>query len=85
MTVLAFSAAGLGIGATILHTVNRVNEDLDPNNQCAPQASTYMAIIVSAIAIPYLCYVTYDEYFNKPYVRTYNSSKSPSPLLTFSL
>ncbi|CAK4033951.1 hypothetical protein BST61_czeina64g000270 [Lecanosticta acicola] len=66
ITVLAYSAAGLGIGATILRNVNHVNDDLDPNNQCATQASTYMAIIVGAVAMPYVGYVTYDEYFNKP-------------------
>lgn len=28
-----------------------------------------MAICVSAVAIPYVAYVTWDEYMSKPYVR----------------
>jgi hypothetical protein len=31
-----------------------------------PRASTYMAIIVGSIAIPYVGYVTWDEYMSKP-------------------
>jgi hypothetical protein len=66
LTVLAFSCAALGVAATILATVNRVNDDNDINNQCAARASTYMGIIVSSIAVPYVGYVTWDEYMSKP-------------------
>ncbi|KAK4553736.1 hypothetical protein LTR86_009234 [Recurvomyces mirabilis] len=62
LTILAFSAAALGVAATIYTSVFRVNHDNDPSNQCATRASTYMAICVGSVAIPYLCYVTWDEY-----------------------
>lgn len=69
VTVLAFSAAALAVSGSILHKVDNVNRDNDPDNQCAPRASTYMGIIVSTIAIPYVTYVTWDEYMSKPYVQ----------------
>lgn len=68
LTVLAFSCAALGIAATILQSVGQVNRDNDPENQCAPRASTYMGIIVPTVAIPYVAYVTWDEYMSKPCV-----------------
>lgn len=68
LTVLAFSGAALGVSGTIMHKVDLVNKDPDPYNQCAVKASTYMGIIVSTIAIPYVAYVTWDEYMSKPYV-----------------
>jgi len=52
--------------------IQAVNTDNDPNNQCAPRASTYMAIVVGCVAIPYTLYVTWDEYMSKPYVRPVN-------------
>ncbi|CAK1361305.1 hypothetical protein CB0940_03305 [Cercospora beticola] len=66
LVVLAFSCGALGVAATILRTVNRVNRDNDRFNQCAPRASTYMGIIVPAFAIPYIGYITWDEYTSKP-------------------
>jgi hypothetical protein len=66
--VLAFSGASLGISAVLFENIQRVNNDDDPDNQCAPRASTYMAIIVGCLAIPYVLYVTWDEYMSKPYV-----------------
>jgi len=33
---------------------------------CRQQPSTYMAFIVSALAVLYLLYITWDEYFSKP-------------------
>jgi hypothetical protein len=66
--VLAFSGASLGISAVLFENIQRVNTDDDPDNQCAPRASTYMAIIVGCLAIPYVLYVTWDEYMSKPYV-----------------
>ena len=67
--ILVFSAAALANAASIYVRVRRVNADADPNNQCSGRASTYMAIIVGCIALPYLGYVTWDEYMNKPYDR----------------
>lgn len=66
ITILTFSAAALGVSATIYEKVQSVNNDNDEYNQCAPRASTYMGIIVSTIAIPYVGYVTWDEYMSKP-------------------
>ncbi|EMC96864.1 hypothetical protein BAUCODRAFT_70184 [Baudoinia panamericana UAMH 10762] len=66
LIVLAFSAAGLGIAGTILTRVRLVNHDPNPANQCATRASTYMAICIGSVAIPYLGYVTWDEYMSKP-------------------
>jgi hypothetical protein len=66
--VLAFSGASLGISAVLFENIQRVNNDDDPDNQCAPRASTYMAIIVGCLAIPYVLYVTWDEYMSKPFV-----------------
>ncbi|KAK3056803.1 hypothetical protein LTR09_002596 [Extremus antarcticus] len=66
VTVLGFSAAALGLGAAIFVNVKEVNKDANPNNQCATRASTYMAIIVGTVALPYSAYVTWDEYMSKP-------------------
>lgn len=66
LIVLAFSAAALGIGGAIYVNVKHVNVDADPYNQCAKRASTYMAICVGTVALPYLAYVTWDEYMSKP-------------------
>lgn len=81
LTVLAFSAAGVSIAAIIYEKVHRVNTDANQSNNCAPRASTYMAIIVGSVAIPYLGYVTWDEYMSKPYVlRKPKNSRSASML-----
>ncbi|GAB7332507.1 hypothetical protein MBLNU13_g04299t2 [Cladosporium sp. NU13] len=64
--VLAFSGASLGISARMFEKIHAVNTDNDPDNQCAPRASTYMAIVVGCVAIPYTLYVTWDEYMSKP-------------------
>lgn len=68
VSVLAFSAAALSIAASIYAAVKVVNKDTNPNNQCASRASTYMAMIIGACALPYIAYVTWDEYMSKPYV-----------------
>ena len=68
VAVFAFSAAALGLGASIFVSVDNANRDADPDNQCATRASTYMAIVVGTIALPYIGYVTWDEYMSKPYV-----------------
>lgn len=64
--IMAFMCAALGIAATIRERVNQVNSDADPSNQCASRASTYMAIVIGSVAIPYVSYVTWDEYMSKP-------------------
>ncbi|KAK4541816.1 hypothetical protein LTR36_007348 [Oleoguttula mirabilis] len=66
LTVLVFAAVALGMAARIFVHVAAVNADPDPINQCSTRASTYMAVCVGSIAIPYLGYVTWDEYMSKP-------------------
>jgi hypothetical protein len=34
--------------------------------QCHRDGSTYLAIVVDAVAIPYTVYIAYDEFFSKP-------------------
>ena len=85
IVVLAFSGASLGLSAVLFENIQRVNNDDDPDNQCAPRASTYMAIVVGCLAIPYVLYVTWDEYMSKPYVfrsRTCRNSCAPADQLT---
>lgn len=64
LTVLAFSLVALGLGARIIHQTNSVRRS--GNGDCVQRASTYMAVIVDSVAVPYLLYVTWDEYFSKP-------------------
>lgn len=66
VAVLALSTAALALAASIYINVHRVNSDADPDNQCASRASTYMAICVGGVALPYIGYVTWDEYMSKP-------------------
>lgn len=66
VTVLTFSAVSLGIAASIYTAVQKVNKDIDPDNQCASRASTFMALTVGCFAVPYIGYVTWDEYMSKP-------------------
>lgn len=57
--VWIFSLVALGLAGSIYHrtrtTINRTNTP-----------STYMAIVVDAIALVYILYITYDEYTGKP-------------------
>ena len=62
--------------------IQAVNTDNDPDNQCAPRASTYMAIVVGCVAIPYTLYVTWDEYMSKPYVWSLNFPVPTTSLTT---
>lgn len=75
--LIAFVAAALGIGVYIYQRSSQLNQDVsnaagvvmsNGNDQavCKQQASTYLAFIVDAVAVLYILYVTYDEYFNKP-------------------
>ena len=66
LTIFAFTTAALAVAISIYVNVQHVNSDADPNNQCAKRASTFMAIAVGAIALPYIGYVTWDEYMSKP-------------------
>ncbi|KAL8866133.1 MAG: hypothetical protein Q9174_006477, partial [Haloplaca sp. 1 TL-2023] len=61
-TVWVFSLVALAIAATIYRRTPRLDkEDAVDNN-----ASALMAIIVDAVALAYLLYITYDEYSGKP-------------------
>lgn len=58
LTVLTTSTIALGLSASIFHLTNRT--------QFAQTASAVMAIIVDCIALPYIGYITWDEYTGKP-------------------
>ncbi|KAF2861569.1 hypothetical protein K470DRAFT_256693 [Piedraia hortae CBS 480.64] len=66
LCVLIFSAASVGIAAGMQEAIKHANSDANSTNNCAARASTYMAICVGTVAIPYLGYVTWDEYMSKP-------------------
>lgn len=66
VAILAFSMAALGIACTVFMAVRHVNSDAVAGNGCATRASTMMAIVLGSIAIPYVLYVTWDEYMSKP-------------------
>ena len=57
--VWVFSLVALGLAGSIYHRT-RNNEVLSNT------PSTYMAIVVDAIALIYILYITYDEYTGKP-------------------
>ncbi|KAL9020183.1 MAG: hypothetical protein Q9185_002553 [Variospora sp. 1 TL-2023] len=57
--VWIFSLIALAVAASIHHLTNR-------DHVLSNIASTEMAIIVDAIALIYLLYITYDEYSGKP-------------------
>lgn len=58
--VWIFSLVALGLAGSIYRRTNKDNTI--PSNT----ASTYMAIVVDAIALIYILYITYDEYTGKP-------------------
>ncbi|KAG9238848.1 hypothetical protein BJ875DRAFT_479907 [Amylocarpus encephaloides] len=58
VTVLATSVIALGLSATVYHLSNKYRYAQNP--------STTMAIIVDVVALPYIGYITYDEYTGKP-------------------
>ncbi|KAL2352485.1 hypothetical protein BJ546DRAFT_211322 [Cryomyces antarcticus] len=66
LIVLTLTAAALGIGANLFTSVKSINSQRDNNERCEQRSSSYMAIIVDAFAIPYLGYVTWDEYMSPP-------------------
>ena len=60
MNVLFFSAVALGLAGSIHHITDSTQ------NSAQQTPSTYMAIIVDAVAMVYLLYIAYDEYSGKP-------------------
>ena len=59
MNVWSFSAVALALACSIHHTT-------DKNFEIEATPSTNMAIVVDAVALAYLLYITYDEYSGKP-------------------
>ena len=59
MNVWSFSAVALALACSIHHMTDR-------NISSGNIASTNMAIVVDAVALVYLLYITYDEYSGKP-------------------
>ena len=59
MNVWCFSAVALALACSIHHIT-----DQHSNTNATP--STNMAIVVDAVALVYLLYITYDEYSGKP-------------------
>ena len=60
MNVWFFSAIALGLAGSIHHITDSAPSSIRQT------PSTYMAIIVDAVAMVYLLYITYDEYSGKP-------------------
>lgn len=58
ITILTTSVIALGISASVHHLSN--------NYFYAQNPSTTMAIVVDVVGIPYILYVTWDEYTGKP-------------------
>ncbi|KAF3391872.1 Regulator of phospholipase D SRF1 [Talaromyces pinophilus] len=58
LTVWIFSLCALALGSSIRVLANHFHRDQGP--------SANMAIIVDAVALVYLVYITYDEYASKP-------------------
>lgn len=58
LTVWCFSLSALALGGSIQHFSDRVHSRQGP--------SALMAIIVDAVALVYLVYITFDEYTAKP-------------------
>ncbi|CZT43643.1 uncharacterized protein RSE6_03709 [Rhynchosporium secalis] len=58
LTVLSTSIIALAISSSVHHLSNVYTY--------AQNASTTMAIVVDVVAIPYILYITYDEYTGKP-------------------
>lgn len=58
LTVWCFSLSALALGGSIQHIANSLHRTQGP--------SALMAIIVDAVALVYLVYITFDEYTSKP-------------------
>lgn len=57
-----FSLIALAMGSSIYRLASKSSETMDKINTLSPK----MAIIVDAIALVYIFYITYDEYSGKP-------------------
>lgn len=64
LIVLTFTVAALGLGARVFHEADAVNRQGE--GPCSKRASTYMAIVLDSVAVPYIGYITWDEYLSKP-------------------
>ncbi len=60
MNVWFFSAVALALACSIHHITDK------NSSQISATPSTNMAIVVDAVALVYLLYITYDEYSGKP-------------------
>jgi hypothetical protein len=58
MIVLTTSTLALGLSCSIYHLTNKSTFSQTP--------STIMAIVVDVVAMPYIGYITWDEYTGKP-------------------
>lgn len=58
LTVWCFSLSALALGGSIQHLSDKTNHRNGP--------SALMAIIVDAVALVYIIYITFDEYSSKP-------------------
>lgn len=58
LTVWCFSLSALALGGSLQHMADKGHTDQGP--------SALMAIIVDAVALVYLVYITFDEYTSKP-------------------
>lgn len=65
LIVFTFTVAALGLGARVFAEADKQNKHQSQIG-CVQRASTYMAIILDSIAVPYILYVTWDEYMSKP-------------------
>jgi hypothetical protein len=65
LIVFIFAMTALALGGSIHHITDTYNH-AHPDKGIVQGPSTMMAMIVDAIALVYIVYVTYDEYFNKP-------------------
>lgn len=60
LTVLTTSIIALALSCSLYRDINNTSGSREHT------ASTIMAIVVDTIAIPYIGYITYDEYTGKP-------------------
>lgn len=65
MNVWFFSAVALALACSIHHITDKSREEKSQKTINATP-STNMAIVVDAVALVYLLYITYDEYSGKP-------------------
>lgn len=80
LTIFIFAFTALGLGTSIYHESNRIVKCInqDPRTEICQHLvgtgqqdyyqdpSGLMAMIVDIVAVMYIIYITYDEYFSKP-------------------